>query len=147
MTASCFFESFCHLDYFSMTFNSFWRCFRVWEIIKIPCVLSWSYSTELIDLVHHSSFLKFLLRSDLLLPAFFNLIKCNTSCQCASHLPTHFTPDTLSKLQMHRENDIRGGAKLRALTSVTLPSSSVLSFLQDTFAFQGSIFNLTSDAL
>lgn len=53
---------------------------------EFPSVPSCSYIVDLIDLVLHSSFLKFLLRNDLL-PAFLNLlIKCNSSCQGATNL-------------------------------------------------------------
>lgn len=53
---------------------------------EFPGVPSWSYIIDLTDLVFYSSFLKFLLRNDLL-PAFLNLlIKCNSSCQGATNL-------------------------------------------------------------
>lgn len=53
---------------------------------EFPGVPSWSYIIDLIDLMFYSSFLKFLLRNDLL-PAFLNLlIKCNSSCQGATNL-------------------------------------------------------------
>lgn len=53
------------------------------EFLDVP---SWSYIIDLIDLVLHSSFLKFFLRNHLL-PAFlYLLIKCNSSCQGATNL-------------------------------------------------------------
>lgn len=100
---------------FFTDFNLFLKVLQGLKNYKNPLVsLSWSSFIDLIDLVPHSSFLKFLLRSDLL-PSFFSLlIKCNTSCQCASNLSSHFTPDSLSKLRMPRENDIQGGANPQA---------------------------------
>lgn len=67
--------------------NSFWMCYRAWEIIRNSLVSpSWSYIIDLIDLVLYSSFLKFLLRNDLL-PAFLKLlIKYNSSCWGATNL-------------------------------------------------------------
>lgn len=73
---------------------------------ELPGVPSWSYIIDLIDPGLHSSFLKFLLRNDLL-PAFLNLlIKCNSSCQGATNLIQHFTPITPSELQIPTEDDI-----------------------------------------